>query len=96
VPLIRAHINPIITRREIPELRRDLHDVSSVFNPGAAHWRGRELLVLRVQTRARTTILLPAERRPDGTFDFLGGPIEFENLNQIDPEIGRASCRERV
>jgi predicted GH43/DUF377 family glycosyl hydrolase len=85
LPLTRTQNNPIITRQDIPELRRDLHDVSSVFNPGATRWRGRELLVLRVQTRARTTVLLAAERQPDGAVQFLGDPLKIEGLDKVSP-----------
>ena len=64
MPLRRDPDNPLLTPADIPAFRPDLVDVTSVFNPGAARWRGRELLLLRVQTRGRTTVLLPAERTP--------------------------------
>lgn len=85
MPLRRASDRPLLTPADIPPLRRDLEDVSGVFNPGAATWRGRELLLLRVQTRGRTTVLLPAERRPAGDIDIVGPPIDIAGLEDLDP-----------
>lgn len=62
MPLVRDPAGPFLVPRDIPPFRPDLADVSGVFNPGAALWRGREVLLLRVQTRGRTTVLVPAER----------------------------------
>ncbi len=85
MPLVRASNHPLIIPSDIPELRPDLRDVSSVFNPGATLWRGRELLMLRVQTRGRTTLLLPAEREKGGAVRFLGTPVEIKGLTTISP-----------
>jgi beta-1,4-mannooligosaccharide/beta-1,4-mannosyl-N-acetylglucosamine phosphorylase len=84
--LRRSAAAPLLTPRDVPALRPDLRDVSAVFNPGAAAWRGRELLLLRVQTRGRTTLLLPAERHADGRVDFLGPPIDIAGLERLDPQ----------
>ena len=73
MPLHRES-GPLLTPREVPALRPDLHDVTSVFNPGATRWRGREVLLLRVQTRGRTTVLLPAEFE-GGELRFTGPPL---------------------
>lgn len=54
--------NPILTRADIPPCLPELVDVSSVFNPGAIHWQGRDRLLLRVQTRGRRTRLMWADR----------------------------------
>jgi len=86
MPLLRAAPNPILRPADIPPFRPDLVDVSSVFNPGATLWKGREVLLLRVQTRGRTTLLLPAERTAGGATHihetvletdgfFTGGPV---------------------
>ncbi len=53
--------NPILTRADIPDLPPDVVDVSSVFNPGAIKHDGRYVLLLRVQTRGRETVLMLAE-----------------------------------
>lgn len=75
MPLVRGP-EPLIRPDQVPELRDDLRDVSGVFNPGAAMWRGREWLLLRVQTRGRTTVLLPAAAGPDGRIEYCGPPLE--------------------
>ena len=84
--------NPILRPADIPAIRPDLVDVSSVFNPGAAMWRGRERLLLRVQTRGRTTVVIPAERRPGGDIEILSRVVEFElpdprPLHVYDPRL---------
>jgi len=85
MPPRRADAAPLLTPRDVPALRPDLRDVSAVFNPGAALWRGREVLLLRVQTRGRTTLLLPAERHPDGRLEILGPSIDVAGLERLDP-----------
>lgn len=54
--------NPILTRADIPPIRPDLVDVTSVFNPGAVRYRGQDHLLLRVQTRGRETLWMAADR----------------------------------
>lgn len=83
MPLKRDPDNPIIKPSDIPAARWDLADVSSVFNPGACLWRGREMLMLRVQNRGRETVLLPCERLQDGTMQVTPRLIEFEGLDSI-------------
>lgn len=85
MPLRRTSDRPLITPAGIPALRPDLADVSAVFNPGAVRRRGRDLLLLRVQTRGRTTLLLPAEHRADGAVEVLGPPLEIAGLEALDP-----------
>lgn len=86
MPLQRDPSGPLITRLDIPALRPDLRDVSSVFNPGATLWQGRELLLLRVQTRGRKTVLLPAERQPNGKVRVFPQPVEIAGLESISPQ----------
>ena len=86
MPLRRDPRNPVIGPRDIPACRPDLVDVSSVFNPGAVQWRGREVLLLRVQTRGRTTVLLPAERTAGGVIDIRPQVIDIEGLDAVTPQ----------
>lgn len=58
--MIRSACNPILRRADIPAVLPHLRDVTSVFNPGAISEGGRTLLMLRVQTRGRETVLMPA------------------------------------
>lgn len=85
MPLHRTADRPLCTPAVVPPLRPDLIDVSAVFNPGAVRWRGLDLLLLRVQTRGRTTLLLPAEHRADGAVEVLGPPAAIEGLEALDP-----------
>jgi len=58
--LRRSELNPILTRADIPEVAPDVVDVSSVFNPGAIKVDSTYMLLLRVQTRGRETVLMLA------------------------------------
>ena len=92
---LRREADPLITPRDIPALRPDLVDVSSVFNPGAVRWNDRELLLLRVQTRGRTTVLLPAEVTETGV-KFVGGPIDTEALEAIYEAIDKMESQSEI
>ncbi|MBZ0171476.1 MAG: glycoside hydrolase family 130 protein, partial [Phycisphaerales bacterium] len=87
MPLTRDAHNPVLRPSDIPPVRADLADVTSVFNPGACLWRGRELLVLRVQNRGRETVLMPGERMPDGAIHVTPRVIEIEGLDAIPDKI---------
>jgi len=84
--MIRYERNPILTRRDIPEIPPHLHDVTSVFNPGAIRWQEGYLLMLRVQNRGRQTYFLTAES-PDGIhFQVFPQPVYFSGIETIaDP-----------
>lgn len=86
MPLRRAVHGPYLAPRDIPALRADLRDVSAVFNPGATLWRGREVLLLRVQTRGRTTVLVRAERLANGRIQVLDPPVEIAGLETLVPQ----------
>ena len=52
---------PLLTRDDIPDVPPHLIDATSVFNPGACRREdGRPMLLLRVQTRGRRTLLMRA------------------------------------
>lgn len=68
----RSDKNPILTRSDIPG-----RDVSSVFNPGAVRHGGRDLLLLRVQTRGRETLWMVAEGK-DGAFRVRPEPVRLD------------------
>ncbi|MEZ4388880.1 MAG: hypothetical protein R3D98_15150 [Candidatus Krumholzibacteriia bacterium] len=52
---------PLLTRDHVPDVPPDLVDATSVFNPGACRREdGRPMLLLRVQTRGRRTLLMRA------------------------------------
>ncbi|MBN1270808.1 MAG: glycoside hydrolase family 130 protein [Candidatus Aminicenantes bacterium] len=79
--------NPLITRKNIPDVLPDLTDVSSVFNPGAARF-GKEIkLILRVQSRGRETFFLTAGSRDGIDFVIEPHPIRFEDLDHVKEKI---------
>ena len=79
----RSLASPVLTRAHIPPVRPDLCDVTSVFNPGAVRVEGRELLLLRVQTRGRETVLMPAERTPERRFEVWHHVVQIQGLDQL-------------
>ena len=85
--MIRSKNNPIITRAQIPEVAPDLVDVSSVFNPGAVRFRGKTLLMLRVQNRGRETFLLMAESADGERFEIRPEPVRFEGIEKVTETI---------
>ncbi|QQL45253.1 hypothetical protein [Sulfuriroseicoccus oceanibius] len=78
---------PVLTRDDVPAICRELTDVTSVFNPGAAVWKGREWLMLRVQDRGRRSWLVPAERRGDGSMQVLAHAAKIRGLEKRPEQI---------
>jgi beta-1,4-mannooligosaccharide/beta-1,4-mannosyl-N-acetylglucosamine phosphorylase len=90
-PMNRYSRNPILTRRDIPDIPPFLHDVTSVFNPGAVERRETAsrcvTLLLRVQDRSRETYLVPAHS-PDGIeFEVEPRIVEFEGLRNLGARV---------
>jgi beta-1,4-mannooligosaccharide/beta-1,4-mannosyl-N-acetylglucosamine phosphorylase len=83
----RSPLNPILTRADIPELPPNVVDVSSVFNPGAIRVGGKDLLLLRVQTRGRETVLMVAESTDGERFRVRPKTVEIEGLDAIGERI---------
>jgi beta-1,4-mannooligosaccharide/beta-1,4-mannosyl-N-acetylglucosamine phosphorylase len=83
----RSEHNPILTRTDIPSIHPDLHDVTSVFNPGAIKFDGEYLLMLRVQSRSRETYLVVA-RGPDGVhFTAEKKVVHFRGMEKVPGRI---------
>jgi beta-1,4-mannooligosaccharide/beta-1,4-mannosyl-N-acetylglucosamine phosphorylase len=83
----RSRRNPILTRRDIPPIPPHVVDVSSVFNPGAIRDGDRTVLLLRVQTRGRETVLLPAESADGETFTVHPRLVEIKGLDAVPKKI---------
>lgn len=82
----RSALNPILTREDIPPLG-GARDVSSVFNPGAVKHAGRYILLSRVQTRGRETLLAVAES-PDGRrFEVRSEPVRIDGIESVPERI---------
>ena len=82
----RYYRNPILTRKNIPNIPPHLADVTSVFNPGAVKFNGKYILLLRVQSRSRETFLVKAEGTDGITFEVSREIVRF---NGIEKEKGR-------
>lgn len=84
---MRRHpANPILTREDVPPVSPLVSDVSSVFNPGAIKLGERYLLLLRVQTRGRETVLMFAESDDGVSFRVLPQLVEIAGLDEIEPQ----------
>ena len=79
--------NPLISRSDIPCIRPSLVDVTSVFNPGAARWNDRIVLILRVQNRGRETYLLPAFSADGVHFTFDQQPITLGGIERLPYQV---------
>jgi beta-1,4-mannooligosaccharide/beta-1,4-mannosyl-N-acetylglucosamine phosphorylase len=95
--LRRSRHNPILTRDDIPDLPGGFTDVTSVFNPGAATLGNKRVLLLRVQSRGRETMLLTAESGDGIKFRMSEKPVELRGIEKekdklyhvYDPRITR-------
>ena len=95
--MIRSDRNPIIARELIPSIPPGLVDVSSVFNPGAARFGEKIVLLLRVQNRGRESFILKAESVDGVDFRIAGEPVRFAGIEKVlgtiyhcyDPRITR-------
>lgn len=77
----------IITRKNIISNELQLTDVSSVFNPGATRINEQFILLLRVQNRARETMLVKAESYDGENFYVKEKPVEFVDLEQFSAKF---------
>ncbi len=83
----RSPANPILTRADIPDIPPNVVDVTSVFNPGAIRIGDRDLLLLRVQTRGRETVLMVAESADGVHFVVRPELVEIEGLDLVAQTI---------
>jgi beta-1,4-mannooligosaccharide/beta-1,4-mannosyl-N-acetylglucosamine phosphorylase len=83
----RSPRNPILTRRDIPALPPDVADVTAVFNPGAVRVGRRIHLLLRVQTRGRETVLVPALSDDGERFEVRARRLEIDGLDAVGETI---------
>jgi beta-1,4-mannooligosaccharide/beta-1,4-mannosyl-N-acetylglucosamine phosphorylase len=83
----RSPRNPILTRADIPPVAPHVTDVTSVFNPGAVRVGERTVLLLRVQTRGRETVLMRADADDGETFTVRPALVEIEGLREVGERI---------
>lgn len=72
--------SPVITRQDIVSSHPALRDVSSVFNPGGVRFGDKFLLLLRVQNRARETLLVKAISDDGVSFKISDHPMPINGL----------------
>ncbi len=85
--MIRHKNNPIITRNNIISDLPELTDVSSVFNPGAVLFNDKFLLLLRVQNRARETLIVKALSDNGIDFKIETKPVLLNGINKLNMAI---------
>jgi predicted GH43/DUF377 family glycosyl hydrolase len=85
--LTRHPKNPILTRLDIPDIKPDLTDATSVFNPGAVKFRDKYLLMLRVQSRSRETFILMAESEDGINFRVENKIVDFRGIENVKDKI---------
>jgi beta-1,4-mannooligosaccharide/beta-1,4-mannosyl-N-acetylglucosamine phosphorylase len=100
--MIRRHErNPILTRSDIQASAPFLRDVTSVFNPGAIAFDGGVILMLRVQSRSRETVLMVARSSDGVRFTVSKEIVRFKGIEKVreriyhiyDPRITRLGDR---
>ncbi len=83
----RSPANPIITRADIPDVPPRIIDVTSVFNPGAVRMGDRDMLLLRVQTRGRETVLMVAESTDGERFSVRPQEVRFPGVEALGQTV---------
>ncbi len=83
--LKRITKNPILTRKDIPDIHPNVVDVSSVFNPGAIKYNGKYILLLRVQNRE--TFIMQAESDNGIDFKVENKIVDFKGIEKIKEKI---------
>ena len=85
--MIRNKNNPILTRKNIPDIEDQVQDVTSVFNPGAIKFKDQYLLLLRVQKRSRETITMVAKSDDGVNFEVENKIVEFKGIEKVEGTI---------
>ena len=80
----RSPGNPILTREQIPDVPPGLVDVTSVFNPGAIKLGDEYVLLLRVQTRGRRTVLMVARSHAGEAFTV---ELAIDGIDDVGEEV---------
>ncbi|MBW6513540.1 MAG: glycoside hydrolase family 130 protein [Candidatus Syntrophosphaera sp.] len=83
----RHPANPILTRLDVQSDHPSLRDVSSVFNPGGIRQGDSFTLLLRVQNRARETLLLKAVSTDGVKFTLDSEPLPIRGLERCPQRI---------
>lgn len=79
--------NPILTREDIPNIKPNVIDVSSVFNPGAIKSNDEYILLLRVQNRGRETFIMKAYGSDGVNFKVEKAIVYFKGIEKVKKKI---------
>lgn len=79
--------NPILTRLDIPDVPPLIDDVTSVFNPGAAKFGKKYILMLRVQARSRESRMMVAESANGIDFKIRPEVVEWKGIKKVKEKI---------
>lgn len=82
-----AKKNPVVVKEEIPEINKQLTDVTSVFNPGAIKIDDTYHLMLRVQNRGRRTFFIMAKSKNGYDFEVDDKVVDFKGIEKIKETI---------
>lgn len=85
--LVRNEKNPVVTRKDVPDIYPNVVDVSSVFNPGAIKYNGKYILLLRVQNRGRETFIMQAESNNGVDFKVADKVVDFKGIENVKEKI---------
>jgi predicted GH43/DUF377 family glycosyl hydrolase len=85
--LKRNEKNPVVTRKDIPDIFPNFVDVSSVFNPGAIKFNNKYILLLRVQNRGRETCIVKAESDNGVDFKVDNKIVDFKGMEKVKEKI---------
>lgn len=85
--LVRNEKNPVVTRKDVPNIYPNVVDVSSVFNPGAIKFNGKYILLLRVQNRGRETFIMQAESDNGVDFKVADKVVDFKGIENVKEKI---------
>lgn len=84
---MKKYKEPILTRKDIPDIKGKIKDVTSVFNPGAIKFNDQYLLLLRVQKRSRGTITMVAKSGDGVNFEVENKIVEFKGIEEVEETI---------
>lgn len=85
--MIRFKKNPVVVKEDIPEIRPELVDATSVFNPGAIKFNDKYLMMLRVQNRGRRTFFVMAESEDGYDWKIENKLVKFNGIEKISDPI---------
>jgi beta-1,4-mannooligosaccharide/beta-1,4-mannosyl-N-acetylglucosamine phosphorylase len=85
--MLRYKNNPVVKNSDIPNIKPNLIDATSVFNPGAIKFGNKYLLMLRVQNRGRRTFFVMAESEDGLKYNVENKIVELEGLENLGGKL---------